>query len=137
MPDKATELSEKNKGGRPSITLSKKQKDVLPTLASKLTAEQIADSFNISRRSFFNLLERDEEVFALYKKGKADGIDRVANSLIDMAESGNASAAIFYLKTQAGWKETTAVEHTSPDGSMTPTAIEWVVVDEQATDRDS
>lgn len=129
--------AEKNKGGRPKIELSEKQKKVLPTLAQKLTAEQIADSFGISRKTFFNILERDEEVFTLYKKGKAKGIDIVADSLIDMARSGNASAAIFYLKTQAGWKETSAVEHTSPDGSMTPQAIEWVVVNEQSTDRDS
>lgn len=129
--------AEKNKGGRPKIELSAKQKKVLPTLAQKLTAEQIADSFGISRKTFFNILERDDEVFTLYKKGKAKGIDIVADSLIDMARSGNASAAIFYLKTQAGWKETSAVEHTSPDGSMTPQAIEWVVVNEQSTDRDS
>jgi hypothetical protein len=32
------------------------------------------------------------------------------------------TAAIFYGKTRMGLKETTGMEHTSPDGSMTPTA---------------
>ena len=30
----------------------------------------------------------------------------VANNLVLQAQNGNTSAAIFYLKTQAGWKET-------------------------------
>ena len=29
-------------------------------------------------------------------------------------------AAMFWAKTRMGWKETQGVEHTSPDGSMTP-----------------
>ena len=31
-------------------------------------------------------------------------------------------AAMFWAKTRMGWKETQGVEHTSPDGSMTPKA---------------
>jgi hypothetical protein len=29
-------------------------------------------------------------------------------------------AAMFWMKTQAGWRETAQVDHTSSDGSMTP-----------------
>ena len=29
-------------------------------------------------------------------------------------------AAMFWAKTRMGWKETQGIEHTSPDGSMTP-----------------
>lgn len=32
-------------------------------------------------------------------------------------------AAMFWAKTRMGWKETQGVEHTSPDGSMSPTRI--------------
>ena len=30
---------------------------------------------------------------------------------------------MFWAKTRMGWKETQGVEHTSPDGSMSPTRI--------------
>jgi hypothetical protein len=33
---------------------------------------------------------------------------------------GNTSAAMFYLKTQAGWRETQHIDHTSSDGTMSP-----------------
>ena len=35
-------------------------------------------------------------------------------------------AAMFWAKTRMGWKETQGLEHTSPDGSMSPTRIELV-----------
>jgi hypothetical protein len=34
----------------------------------------------------------------------------VANALFEAALSGNVTAMIFFLKTQAGWKETTVTE---------------------------
>ena len=40
----------------------------------------------------------------------------MAKNLIVQANSGNTAAAIFYLKTQAGWKETTRQELTGADG---------------------
>ena len=33
-------------------------------------------------------------------------------------------AAMFWMKTQAGWRETAQVDHTSSDGSMTPQTID-------------
>ena len=36
----------------------------------------------------------------------------------------NLTAAIFYLKTRAGWRETQVVDNVSSDGSMTPKAKE-------------
>jgi len=39
------------------------------------------------------------------------------------------AAAIFFLKTQAGWRETQVVDNVSSDGSMTPTTITRIVID--------
>lgn len=47
---------------------------------------------------------------ALFKKAMGDGPSSV-------------SAAIFWLKSRAGWTEKSAIDHTSSDGSMTPTVI--------------
>lgn len=57
-----------------------------------------------------------------YDIGKAETIAKVAGTLVSKALKGDTASAIFYLKTQAGWKEKTAVEHS---GSMV-TVIELV-----------
>jgi len=65
-----------------------------------------------------------------YEIGKAETIAKVAGSLVRKALSGDTSSAIFYLKTQAGWKENSAIEHSGPDGGPVPvTVIERRIVD--------
>jgi len=63
-------------------------------------------------------MARQDEVSARYKKGRAKAIGSVSKSLLQKAIAGDNTAAIFYLKTQAGWKETSVVDNTSSDGSM-------------------
>jgi IS30 family transposase len=94
-----------NKTGRPKIELTSEQKAQVEALASVLTQEQIADYLGICRRTFNNIIERDEEVYAQYKKGKAKAIASVAGNLVNKARNGDTTASIFYLKTQAGWRE--------------------------------
>lgn len=128
---------EKNKGGRPKVVLSDEQRKEVSTLAAILNAEQIADYFGISRTTFFQILDRDEEVSVLYKKGRAKAIGNAARNIITASNAGNVSASIFYLKTQGGWKETQQVDHTSSDGSMATPDIQWVVVNADSTNPDS
>jgi hypothetical protein len=125
---------EKNKGGRPPKTLNDEQIAQVEAMAAFLTVEQIADFFGIGRTTFFNIMERQPEVSERYKRGKSKAIGSVANSLLMQAREGNITAAIFYLKTQAGWKETQGIEHSNPDGSLRPTVIELVVPDDDDTD---
>jgi len=120
---------EKNKGGRPQIELTKQQKAEVETLAAVLNSEQIADYFGIGRTTWFAIIERDPQVSELYKKGRAKAIGFVAQNLIQKAQGGDLGAQIFYLKTQAGWKETTHIDHSSSDGTMTPSLIERVIVE--------
>lgn len=93
-------------GGRPRIVLTKEQLAEVGTLAPYLTADQLADTIGVSRAKFFELLKEDKEVSGLYKKGKGRAVANVAKNLVNQAENGNTIASIFYLKTQAGWKET-------------------------------
>ena len=47
-------------------------------------------------------------------KAKANAV--ISQSLFKLAREGNVTAQIFWLKTQAGWKETNHVELTGKDG---------------------
>ena len=96
----------KNSGGRPRTELTEGQIAELETLAAVLNQDQIADYMGIPSRTLRAVLSRDELVSAAYKKGRAKAIGRVAQSLLRSATDGNTTAQIFYLKTQAGWKET-------------------------------
>jgi len=95
-----------NKGGRPKRELTEEELIEVGALAAVLTQEQIADYLGVSRTTFHEILKRDERVSEQYKKGKARAIATIAKNLINQAMSGNTTAAIFYLKTQAGWRET-------------------------------
>ena len=92
-------------------------------LAGVLTYEQLADLFGIAQRTFDNIRDRQPEVNAAYKRGRAEIIGKVAESLVQDALDGDTTSRIFFLKTQAGWRETARLDHTSSDGTMTPKEI--------------
>ena len=100
---------------RPFLELSEAQKAEVETLAAVLNAEQVADYFGIGRRTFYTMMQRDEEIAARYKKGKAKAIGAIAQGLINKPRSGDTTAMIFFLKTQAGWRETSTIEHMLPE----------------------
>jgi len=106
----------KNKGGRPRKKLTKAQVEEVETLAAVLSVEQIGAYFGLGKTTFYEIMKRQPEVFERYQRGKARAVGSVAKNLIMQAREGNTTAAIFYLKTQAGWKETTRQELTGADG---------------------
>ena len=87
------------------IVFDEKQMAQVEALASVLTLEQMSDYFGIARNTFRAVCERQPEVLEHYKKGKARAIGNVAKNLLTIANEGNLTAIIFYLKTQAGWRE--------------------------------
>lgn len=114
-----------NKGGQPPHVFTPEQVIEVGALAAVLSQEQIADYFGIARNTFTAICERQPEVLEQYKKGKARAIGTVAKGLVKQAMDGNTSAAMFYLKTQAGWRETSVQEHTGANGKpLIPSAKE-------------
>ena len=97
--------------GRKAKELTDEQKAQVEALAAYLTQEQIADYFGIGRTTWFAMLEREPDVSERYKRGKAKAICAVAQGLIQQARAGDKVAAMFYLKTQAGWRETVDIAH--------------------------
>lgn len=49
--------------------------------------------------------------------GKAETLAKVAGTLVQKALNGDTTSAIFYLKTQGGWKETT-LHGSDPDNPL-------------------
>lgn len=96
---------EKNLGGRPEIVLNEKQIKEVELKAETLTCEQIADHFGFSHTTFFEIRKRQKKVSLAYKRGKAKVTHDIASSLITNAKAGCTSSQIFFLKTQAGWKD--------------------------------
>ena len=92
-------------GGRPATKFDQDQINLVEKLAAVLTKAQLADYYGISETTFRAIEERQPEVSDAYKKGKGKAIASVAGNLVNQAQNGNTTAAIFYLKTQAGWKE--------------------------------
>lgn len=94
----------------PFKTLRPDQLNEVETLAAVLNVDQIADYFSMGRRTFYDLMARNEEIAASYKRGKARAVGSIAQNLIAKARSGHVTAMIFYLKTQGGWRETMEIE---------------------------
>jgi len=93
-------------GGRPLIVFDDTQIAQVEALAAVLSKKQLADYMGISETTLREIEGRQSDVSDAYKRGKSKAISRMGQSLIMQAEDGNTAAAIFYLKTQAGWRET-------------------------------
>lgn len=115
---------------RPQITLSAEQVREVETLAALLNQDQIADYLGVARNTFRAICERDPEVDERYKRGKAKAIAHVANGLLQRARAGDTTSSIFYLKTQAGWRETSEMHHVAPQPKPHPTDLSDMSDDE-------
>ena len=85
-----------------------------------LTREQIAAALGASASTVYNRLRDDEEFSEAVKRGEALGIGAVASKLMDQINEGNTTATIFYLKSRAGWRESSEirVEANTPGEGM-------------------
>jgi hypothetical protein len=113
-------------GGRPPVELTPEQIIELKALASVLNKAQVADYFGICENTLRALEKRQPEVSEAYKKGRVNQIAGMGSNLIQLAKAGNVSANIFYLKTQAGWRENEAEAQEIPPIN--------IVVDHRAID---
>ena len=113
-----------NRGkGQPKKFLTDEQKSQIEKLASVLSKDQLADYFGMCANTYRRLEDEDQELLESYKKGRSKAIASVASNLVNQAREGNTAAAIFYLKTQAGWKETSVTEHA---GTVHLTTEQWL-----------
>ncbi len=102
---KNTELNQSEKCMSKKIVLTDEQRSELKTLGAVLNQQQLADYFGFTKETLSQIFKRDQEALLMYKKGKSRAIADIAGSLISKARDGDTASAIFYLKTQAGWRE--------------------------------
>ena len=100
---------------KPKIHIDLKKVESLA--ANGLTQEQIASALGISERTLRSRKGEIADFADAIKRGKAKGIALVTNKLMESIKGGNMTGMIFFLKTQAGWKETNVQEHTGKDGT--------------------
>ena len=100
---------------KPKIHIDLKQVESLA--ANGLTQEQIAAALGISERTLRSRKGEIADFADAIKRGKAKGIALVTNKLMESIKGGNMTGMIFFLKTQAGWKETNVQEHTGTNGT--------------------
>ena len=75
-----------------------------------------------------DILDIDPKTLRKHYRAELDQATAKANAtiggaLFNKAKSGDTAAQIFWMKTRAGWREKHDVNHTSDDGSMSPTTI--------------
>lgn len=78
-----------------------------------LSEEQIATSLGISRSTLSRRKREDDTFCTTLKAGKQEGITAVTNQLFNSAtdpQKPNTSAAIFFLKNRAGWRDKAEVD---------------------------
>src|SRR5688572_17535571 len=105
------------KVGRPPFEITKEILEKVESYAARgLNQKQIADALGIHIATLCDKKNMFVEFSEAIKRGKGKGIALVADNLLKNVQNGNVTAQIFYLKTQAGWKETDVLEHTGKDG---------------------
>ena len=75
-------------------------------LSAVLSVEQMSDYLGIGRTTFYEIMKRQPVVSEHYKRGRAKAIGAIGGGLLQKARAGDTASTIFYLKTQAGWRET-------------------------------
>ncbi len=95
-----------------------------PTDATRETV-QLHTTVGTTQADIARVLDIDEKTLRKYYRdeldlAKAEANATIGGALFKRAKSGDTTAMIFWMKTQAGWRERTDINHTSEDGSMTP-----------------
>lgn len=97
-----------------------------------LTTKQIAEAIGIHYATLAEKRHEFPELDEAIKRGKAKGIAHVAGKLMAKITAMDTASIIFYLKTQAAWREGLII--TGEDGSPLIPALTVSFVDSETTD---
>ena len=95
------------------------------------TMSGLALHLDVDRKTITNYSNK-EDYFPTIRKARS----KIEAHIEKRLYGNNVTGCIFNLKNNFGWKDKSEIDNTSSDGSMTPTKITRVVIDE-STDTDS
>lgn len=102
------------------------RKLVRTLVAVGIRFEDIAAKLDIGQDTLVKYYRRELD------EGRIDANASIGKTLFEQAKAGNTAAAIFWLKTRAGWKETAVTEVTGKDGApLTGIQVSFVKADER------
>ena len=107
-----------------------------PTEATRQTV-QLHTMVGTNQTDIARVLDIDEKTLRKYYRDELDLAKAKANAtiggaLFNKAKTGDTSAMIFWMKTQAGWRESTNIDHTTNGESIN--RVERVIIDPTNTD---
>lgn len=104
------------KVGRPAIAIEDKDLRIIEDMSGRgARLSDIAHIIGVSDSTLDRWLELPE-VRSAYQRGRILATDHVATTLYNLATEGEVTAAIFWLKAQAGWQDKPQQE--TPTGSQ-------------------
>lgn len=101
-------------GATPWIPTDEELLKVEALAARGMEEQHIAMCLGIEPETLSRKKGKIDQLNQAVKRGKAKGIARVTQALLKNIDNGNVTAQIFYLKTQACWKETQVNEFIIP-----------------------
>ena len=98
-----------------------------------LSIENMAALCGIGRRTLYDLREEDaqfaQDFDLAVESGKAQGVEVVANKLMELCLEGHPQSIQYFLERKGGFQKTENLNHTSSDGSMSPKESSAAVLD--------
>ena len=98
------------------MTIEVDYKEVEKLAGRGLTRAQIALCLDMGTSTIYTKQQNDQEFKAALDRGHAKACAAITGKLLKHIDNGSLSAVIFFLKCQAGWKETQVNEHVGKDG---------------------
>lgn len=86
-------------------SLTEQQLVKMEEMAGRYSAPQVAKYLGMRKTSFYKMLKYNKTISGRYQKARLDKIGVIASIVYDAAQAKDLTAAIFYLKTRAGWSE--------------------------------
>ncbi len=123
--------------GKPAWVPTKEQLEQAHKLAGLgLNKKQIAEALGIGYSTLMDKQNEYPEFEEAINKGRAQGIAHVAGKLMAKVSALDTASIIFYLKTQAGWREGQTIEMTGANGAPLVPALTVTFVDPDEDDED-
>ena len=122
--------------GRPTKYKPEHDQLLLDMMANGKSVVQFCAAIGIARKTFYEWVKNNSEFSNTFTQAKTMCEAHWETELQSMMYDNKVNAPLvkMYFANRFDWSDSKQVDHTSSDGSMTPTKIERVVLDDNASD---